>query len=242
MGGGSLAYEPIQELRNMMRANCEDIRYRAEAVDLAIQNGIHLKAQPPRLPQNIYGTEGEWEEFSTPSRDARLKTSFKELRDQVQRFVEWHAAGDRRIHYQGATCSSICSKPTTRKPRPARSPISLERHAVQLGYEEVRRRMFLLSFDPYHCIERRWGATQPVEAMTCRDDATKSEWYAAEQALRNQIDRTYDARMDFSARRTEARRRAGQGRRNAARHRRPRLSHRPDHPTQRNGAPPLSSR
>jgi hypothetical protein len=69
---------------------------------------------------------------------------------------------------------------------------------VQLGYEEVRRRMFLLSFDPYHCIERRWGATQPAEAMTCRDDAVKSEWYAAQQYLRNQIDRTYDARMDFN--------------------------------------------
>jgi hypothetical protein len=68
---------------------------------------------------------------------------------------------------------------------------------VQLGYEEMRRRMFLLSFDPYHCIERRWGASQPAEAMTCRDDAIKTEWYVAEQPLRNQIDRTYDARMDF---------------------------------------------
>jgi hypothetical protein len=199
LGGGSLAYEPVQELRNMMRANCEDIRYRAEAVDLAIQNRIQLRPQPPRLPQNIYGTEGDWEEYSTPSRDARLKTSFKELRDQVQRFVEWHAAADKRIHYQGANLlydllqaydqeASAC---TITYLRSNGTP-------VQLGYEEVRRRMFLLSFDPYHCIERRWGATQPVEAMTCTDDATKAEWYAAEQALRNQIDRTYDARMDFT--------------------------------------------
>ena len=34
--------------------------------------------------------------------------------------------------------------------------------------------------------------------MTCTDDETKSQWYAAEQALRNQIDRTYDTRMDFT--------------------------------------------
>ena len=151
------------------------------------------------MPQNIYGTEGDWEEYSTPSRDARLKTSFKELRDQVQRFVEWHAAADKRIHYQGTNLlydllqaydqeASAC---TITYLRSNGTP-------VQLGYEEVRRRMFLLSFDPYHCIERRWGATLPVEAMTCSDDATKSEWYAAEQALRNQIDRTYDARMDFT--------------------------------------------
>lgn len=199
MGGGSLAYEPMAELRNMMRANCEDIRYRAEAVDLAVQNRIHLKPQPPRLPPNIYGTEGEWEEFSTPSRDARLKTSFKELRDQVQRFVEWHQVGDKRVHYQGMdllmdllqTYDTEASACTITYLRSNGTP-------VQLGYEEVRRRMFLLSFDPYHCIERRWGATQPAEAMTCRDDPVKAAWYAAQQNLRNQIDRTYDARMDFT--------------------------------------------
>jgi len=199
MGGGSLAYEPIQELRNMMRANCEDIRYRAEAVDLAIQRGIQLKAQPPRLPPNIYGTEGEWEEFSTPSRDARLKTSFKELRDQLARFVEWHAAGDKRIHYQGADL--LTDLLLTYDQEAAACTITYLRTngtPVQLGYEEVRRRMFQLSFDPYHCIERRWGATQPAELATCRDGAFKTEWYAAEQPLRNQIDRTYDARMDFA--------------------------------------------
>jgi hypothetical protein len=62
----------------------------------------------------------------------------------------------------------------------------------------VRRRMFLMSFDPYHCIERRWGATQQAEVMTCPDDPVKAEWYVAQQGLRNQIDRTYDARMDFT--------------------------------------------
>ena len=199
MGGGSLAYDPVQEVRNMMRANCEDIKYRAEAVDLAIARGIQFKAQPYRLPPNIYGTEGEWEEFSSPSRDARLKTSFKELRDQVQRFVEWHAAGDKRVHYQGMDLladliaaydqeAAVCSITYLRS----------NGTPMPLGYEEVRRRMFWLSFDPYHCIERRWGATLPAEVMTCRDDATKAEWYAAEQALRNQIERTYDVRMDFT--------------------------------------------
>ena len=199
LGGGSLAYEPIQELRNMMRANCEDIRYRAEAVDLSIAQNIQLKMQPPRLPPNIYGTEGEWEEFSTPSRDARLKTSFKELRDQVQRFVEWHAAGDRRIHYRGLDL--LIDLLVAYDQEASACTITYQRSngtPVQLGYEEVRRRMFLLSFDPYHCIERRWGATNPAETVTCRDDPIKAEWYAAEQPLRNQIDRTYDARMDFA--------------------------------------------
>jgi hypothetical protein len=198
MGGGSLAYEPVQELRNMMRANCEDIKYRAEAVDLAIARGIQLKGQPSRLPPNIYGTEGEWEDFSTPSRDARLKTSFKELRDQIQRFVEWHAVGDRRIQYAGPDL--VAALVAAYDQEAAACSITYLRSngtPIQLGYEEIRRRMFLLSFDPYHCIERRWGATLPAELMTCRDDSYKAQWYAAEQPLRNQIDRTYDARMDF---------------------------------------------
>ena len=199
MGGGSLNYEPVQEVRNMMRANCEDLRYRAEAIDLAIQRGIHAKSQPGRLPQNIYGTEGEWEDFSTPSRDARLKTSFKELRDQTQRFVEWHAAADRRVHYKGADL--LMDLLTAYDQEAALCTITYQRSnatPVQLGYEEIRRRMFWLSFDPYHCIERRWGATQPAELSTCRDDATKAAWYLAEQGLRNQLDRTYDVRMDFT--------------------------------------------
>jgi hypothetical protein len=69
---------------------------------------------------------------------------------------------------------------------------------VALTYEDARKRLFAMSFDPYQCIEHRWGATDASELSTCRDDATKNAWYRAEQNLRNQIDRTYDARMDFS--------------------------------------------
>lgn len=198
MGGGSLEFEPIQEVRNMVRANCEDIRYRAEAVDLAIRAGTQNRSQPGRLPANIYGTEGEWEEFSTPSRDARLKTSFKELRDQIQRFVEWHRAGDKRIHYQGNNLPAALL--STYDQEAALCTITYLRSngtPMSLGYEDIRRRMFLLSFDPYHCVERRWGATLPAELATCGDDQVKAQWYAAEQPLRNQLDRTYDARMDF---------------------------------------------
>jgi hypothetical protein len=53
-----------------------------------------------------------------------------------------------------------------------------------------------MSFDPYQCVERRWGA-EGAELASCRDGALKRRWYAAEQGLRNQIDRTYEARMDF---------------------------------------------
>jgi len=57
-------------------------------------------------------------------------------------------------------------------------------------------RLFAMDFDPYHCVERRWGASG-AELETCNDNETKTRWYKAEQRLRNQIDRTYDVYMGF---------------------------------------------
>jgi hypothetical protein len=68
--------------------------------------------------------------------------------------------------------------------------------SVSLAYTDVVQRLFQLSFDPYHCAELRWGATGQ-ELASCNSDSTKLAWYKAEQNLRNQIERTYDARMDY---------------------------------------------
>ena len=63
---------------------------------------MHLRPQPDRLPDNIYGTSGDWEVYSTPSRDARLRTAFKELRDEVARFLELAAVRSNRLAYTGS--------------------------------------------------------------------------------------------------------------------------------------------
>lgn len=210
LAGGVLRFDPIQELRDMLRSNCEDLHYRALAVDIAIAAGIENQPQPERLPYNIYGTEGDWETYSTPSRDARLKTAIKEVRDSVERFVRLNAAHDPKITYEGhdlvgdllATYdhdTSMCSVAYRRT----------DGSQVTLSYIGALNRLFALSFDPYHCIERRWGATSPDELSTCRDGADKQAWYEAEQNLRNQLDRTYEARMDHDV--AELREAGGQG-------------------------------
>jgi hypothetical protein len=38
----------------------------------------------------------------------------------------------------------------------------------------------------------------PEELATCGDDANKTAWYTQEQWLRNQWERRYDARMDYT--------------------------------------------
>lgn len=204
LSGGSLHFDPVREIGDMVASNCADLHYRAEAVDIALAAGSQNRAQPERLPPNIYGADGDWETYSTPSRDARLKTAFKALRDTAERFLNLWRAKDPSLNYQGAHLADDMLAAYDRQASACR--LSWRRSdgvAMSLGYEEARRRLFRLSFDPHHCAERRWGA-EGAELAACRDGAVKRAWYEAQQSLRNQIDRTYDARMDFSLRELES--------------------------------------
>jgi hypothetical protein len=199
LAGGRLAFDPVKEVHDMVDSNCADLHYRADAVVLAVKAGLANAPQPANLPPNIYGTEGEWEVYSSPSRDARLKTAFKELRDQVGRFMQMYAAGDPRLKYAGNALA--VDMLTTYDREAASCKIAYQRSDgswTAFGYEDARKRLFAMSFDPYHCAERRWGASDLAELSTCRDGGGKQAWYAAEQRLRNQLDRTYDTQMGFS--------------------------------------------
>ncbi len=198
LAGGALVFQPVREITEMTESLCNDLQYRAAAVDLS--RPLSARPHPAHLPRNIYGTEGDWEMFSTPSRDARLKTAFKYLRDTAQRFVELGRRGDRKhLSYNGDDLPRDLTMAYTRAADAC--TIQYRRSdgsTVAMRFDEARARLFAMSFDPYHCPERRWGATDAAELATCPDGADKRAWYDAEQPLRNQIDRTYDARMDYS--------------------------------------------
>jgi hypothetical protein len=199
LAGGKLEFDPVKEVHDMVDSNCNDLHYRGDAVTLALAAGLQNQPQPERLPANIYGTEGDWENFSTPSRDARLKTAFKELRDQTARFVKMYQTGDAKLVYKGRDLVGDLIATYDREAAACHITYARSDNSqVTLSYDEARRRLFLMSFDPYHCVERRWGATDPAELSTCADGATKQAWYFAEQNLRNQLDRAYDAEMDFT--------------------------------------------
>jgi hypothetical protein len=198
VAGGKLQFDPLKEIREMVDSNCADLHYRADAVQLALDAGLENRPQPERLPPNIYGTEGDWETYSSPSRDARLKTAFKEVREKAERFVTMYAKGDQRLVYKGNDL--VGDLIATYDAHAALCHITYARtdgSQVTMSYDDARRRLFRMSFDPYQCVERRWGA-DGAELSTCRDGANKQAWYAAEQNLRNQLDRAYDTQMDFT--------------------------------------------
>ncbi|MEN6543624.1 hypothetical protein [Parvibaculum sp.] len=198
VAGHDVIYDPLAETRSMVRGLCDDLHYRAMAIDIAVQAGLDAQPQPVRLPDNIYGTSGDWETYSTPSRDARLKVSFQELKDQVAKFLALHKARSAHVAYRGTNLARDLAT-AYREEAGACAVVwtASDGSKRQMSFEEARRRLFDFSFDPYQCPERRWGA-QGAELATCRDGDVKRRWYEAERRLRNQTERTYDVKMGFS--------------------------------------------
>jgi hypothetical protein len=191
-------YDPVDELRFGLQTICGSLKARKTAVDNAVLAQMHLRPHPKKLPVNIYGTYGEWEEYSTPSRDARLKVSFIELRRDTQRLVEDTNAGSDGVQYDGDDLpGDLWAAFNEEKNACTFTYWRSDKTRVRLNLAHAMERLFDMSFDPYHCPERRWGATG-AELETCSDDETKDRWYNAQRFLRYQAERTYDVRMDFT--------------------------------------------
>jgi len=183
--------DPVRELREQVSSLCRDVADRAEAVDAAITAGVHQRAHPPALPCNIYGTTGDWKTWSTPSRDARLKAAVRELHDTIAA-----RAGDALL------MENLRAAWSEESARPAcvTRYVNTAGATVTLPLATVLDRLFALSFDPYQCVELRWGAPAgSPELATCTDDPTRRAWYRAEQRLRHQIDRNYGVATPLTA-------------------------------------------
>lgn len=182
LAADAVAIDPLREVRDQTEALCRDVADRIEAVELAVSAGLSGRPHPGWLPSNIYGTDGDWELYSTPSRDARLKAAARELRELLSR-PDLDAQRPALHLVWRATLAAPHCQFTYRNSAGTEVP---------LGLETVLARLFRLSFDPYHCPELRWGAPlDSPEFATCRDDAAKLGWYAAEARLRNRIEREY---------------------------------------------------
>ncbi len=192
------AYDPVDELKHGLEVICGAIRDRKIAVDRAVAAKVHLRPHPEKLPPNIFGTYGLWEDYSTPSRDARLKVSFIELRRAVQELYEHFKAGDPSVRHKGGDIErALWDVFEAEKNRCTMIYRRADDTRVKLNLGHVMDRLWDMSFDPYHCPERRWGASG-AELETCTDDDAKTRWYNAQQFMRYQAERTYDVRMDFT--------------------------------------------
>jgi hypothetical protein len=175
---GGMALPPEEEFGQLVGQLCNDIQGRVAAVSA----GAPVAAKPlGEVPPNIYGAEGDWEAFSSPGRDQRLRSSFRGLR---------------QFAAQKATSSAIAKKLlAVWNQSQASCKVSYPNSAgaqVRITMNDVQARLFDLSFDPYHCPEMRWGAypSAAAEFATCNtQSAEHKQRFADERTLRNLIDR-----------------------------------------------------
>ncbi|HWU26145.1 MAG TPA: hypothetical protein VN154_07040 [Rhizomicrobium sp.] len=199
VSGGKTDFNPIYELKLTMTTLCNDLNDRAQFVDQAISEQFPAKAHPPKLPDNIYGSNDmQWEQYATPSRDARIKAAFAQFYSDMKEMITLWEARDPRIVYDGQFLKDDLEQAYDAQSKACTiTYLSSSKHPVSMSFDDMAQRLFRMSFDPYDCIEYRWGA-EGDEADSCSDNAAKRRWYEAEARLRNQPDRTYDITMNFT--------------------------------------------
>ncbi len=179
---GGTAAAPDQQVSAALDQICIDLQDRVRAVAA----GATLAAGPlGDLPPNIYAAAGDWESFSTPGRDARLRASFRSVFKVAKSAIAADASMKAKLAsvWSAHVAKSGCNV----------TYVNGAGANVTLTLADVMTRIYDLSFDPYHGTELRWGAhpRAPAEAATCAscDDAHMAR-FDAERRNRNVIDRT----------------------------------------------------
>jgi hypothetical protein len=205
--------DPIDSFRTEVNALCEDIRGRENSVMVAVNASIDKKGHPGVYPRNIYGASGEWESYSSPGRDIRIRARIGNITALAKHYLTVVVKNDPTYSYQPG--------------RPMKTPLEIRNKLLDLKsdflaiYGEVSRscevkyknsggtevrlpfevlisRLAKVSFDPYMCIERRWGATSTTEMKDCLSEGDEAEFHRLTQFLRNRTERDTAEVMGFT--------------------------------------------
>jgi hypothetical protein len=185
VSGGRMDFNPVYELEGTMQSLCNDLKDRAQYVDQATANGISAKLHPSSNPANIYSSDdNEWESYATPARDARLRAAFVQFHYDLNEMIGLWIARDPRIVYDGLFLKQDLLAAYDRQSAGCTiTYLSSDKHPLPLSFDDIGHRLLAMSFDPYHCVELRWGDDHP----SCPDQTAKRRWYAQEAPARSQI-------------------------------------------------------
>jgi hypothetical protein len=181
---GRLVYDIMEEARLGFDGLCTDFQDRARVVEATTARGYRLKDRPGLLQGNTLDDHTVWLIDSTPGRDRRLRGRVVQVQASLTRLIGLYAEGSRDVRYRGASLK----RDLTRAFAAAAGACAIrytnsDGDPVALTMTDALNRLAGLSFDPWHCPERRWGATGP-ELRRCDETGIKARWYQAQSILR----------------------------------------------------------
>lgn len=194
VSGGKTSYNPVYELEATMQSLCNDLKDREQSVEQATAERVDRKPHPSHLPGDVFDSNDTiWESYATPARDTRMRAAFVQFYRDLGNMIQLWLNRDPRIVYDGNFLKRDLKDAYERESQACTiTYLNSDQHPVHLTFDDITRRVFLMSFDPYDCVELRWGATGE-ERATCSDDADKLKWYEAEQRLRDEITQSHNA-------------------------------------------------
>lgn len=184
LSGNSTGFkvDVLKSFEDSIAKLCEKVIKRQKAVQVTLQKGVDAKPHPDKLPNNIFGADGEWEDESTPGGDTDLRGLYKQTVDSLKYNVKQLASKNSTFVYKGKNLAQDLFN--VYRTGANSCPVSYANssgNSVTLDLEQIRLRMFLISFDPYDCADLRWGDIE-LAVKNCGEDV---RWYNAEQYLRN---------------------------------------------------------
>ncbi len=191
ISGGKSDFNPVYELEATMGTLCNDLNDRAQAVTQAVANGIAARPHPSETPANLYNSDdSEWESYATPARDARLRAAFVAFRQELGRMIGLWLNRDPRVVYDGLDLKSDLLAAYDRQSQACTITwLSSDKHPVPMTFDDISHSLFAMSFDPYNCVELRWGRDiSNGNGSGCPDQAGKRRWYGVEEQARHVTD------------------------------------------------------
>lgn len=181
---GPLSYDLVSEFAVSLGGLCDAFSERARAVAEADSRGYWRQPRPGRLEGVTAEDAYVWLAFSTPGRDRRLRGHMQRTADGLVRLLTLYAASDPLVTYAGKSprrdLQAVFDKGTEIC---GAAYFGSDGQRTLMTLRDMLIRLPALSFDPYHCPERRWGASGR-ELARCDEDGEKARWYAAQAPLR----------------------------------------------------------
>lgn len=183
--------DPLKAFEAYIRNDTyQEILDRLESVDRAWDVA---KDKPIPISPNIYEGEGDWESYSSPSRDLRLRISMLNIPAEVRQYLHLLKSNPGTLDTTLKTPEALGRALLELKEK-LFGELAIEYRnsrgeKVRLTMAEIEKRLYLLSFDPNHAPELRWGASGDELVAALGRPARNLAGYREQQPFRNRSEK-----------------------------------------------------